>query len=360
MAYKAGDAADQETGMLGKIVCDGESGEKTYAFTYNVNDKVFFTETPLSGTVKNYGASVASLYGEGAKVQLETTEYAAKEVLIKDFDEAYKISGNKIIKGTMVGNDYAQREVVAIVTDATLLIDIFGEDLYYLSGGGKIMRIKLGDEQANEIVVSDSTALTGWFAPEFVTVGEKSYLFYATDSEADFGYVKFVDVNSEVKEEDDIYSLGDSTLIGIKTEVDKASGVAALIVEASEAVDEDQALKLKKDDSNGTLYSEKLNEAIAAYNNLKEETKALVSEDAMAIFNKLKKAVEMANVYNKLEGMYGYDNKNITEQAAVRAVYDGVKGQLQAFVDSSEYSEVQVLIPNNIKSYYTDALRKFK
>ena len=86
--------------------------------------------------------------------------------------------------------------------------------------------------------------------------------------------------------------------------------------------------------------------------------KSLINTSAVETLNKYLRAIEIANIYNKLAGI----ERCATEADAepFRAAYDLVKADLQAFKASSDRESIDSLISVNLKSYYTKAVSLFE
>ena len=105
--------------------------------------------------------------------------------------------------------------------------------------------------------------ITGWFAPELITIGEKTYLFYFDDTAKGLAYTSYADIGADVVEEDvdddgtiDKRYLPESVFVGKRTEADKATLVGVAI---------DDIATEEYSSSAGILFLEKNAEEIAPY-----------------------------------------------------------------------------------------------
>lgn len=361
--YKAGDAVNSDTGLAGTLV------GKATGYKYEVKlaeNFVFYTETTTAATatVKTYGDAAANIAANGKGVEIVNADYAASGNYIVSLSEVYSVADGKLYKSTFVGDDKVEKEVVASVSTMSSILFVDGDTVYYMNSENKIARIALGDVDAKEVVVSDNTASTTWYAPEVVKIGGKDYLFYLDDSSLGASYVKYVDLTKAVTAEDtdddgedDKFYIEGATFIGTMLDADKASIVDAIIGNVSGELD-DGVLPFEKVD--GKLTVAAVTDARAAYEALSADAKALVGENSLTTLANYEKAISMANVYAKLDGMYGYVNKTAEEQAALKTAYNEVKNEIEKFKESSDYGTISALIDNNLLWNYQQAKDTFE
>jgi predicted esterase YcpF (UPF0227 family) len=110
----------------------------------------------------------------------------------------------------------------------------------------------------------------------------------------------------------------------------------------------------------GKLTVKEVTDARETYEKLSKESKEEFSEDSLAALENYEKAVEMANLYAKLDGMYGYVNLSEAEQQALKAAYDEVKEAIVEFRKSEDYTTISAYIENNTKANYDLALAQFE
>lgn len=368
MAYKAGDVADEKTSMLGKVVVDGEQTESSYAFAYNRDQFVFLNQTPISGAEKMIGADARELHANRTIHEIINSSYVVEGFFLKALNEAYVVGESKVYRTTLIEDDKQIKQAILYDTDVSVMFDVIGNDMYYLNSSNELCRKEIENDSAKEIRITNGAMITGWFAPEVVTIGEKTCLFYFDDSARGLGYASYVDIGAQVIEEDvdedgtiDKRYLPESVFVGKRTEADKATLVGVAIDEiAEDKYSSSNGVLFLEKDAEGKYYSEGINKARAEYDALSAETKKLVNKEKLDKLAGYEKAVAMADVYAKLDGMYGYDNKTADEQAALRAIYNQVKGEIEAFIDSDGYETIQAYIPTNLKANYSEAMRKFK
>ena len=81
------------------------------------------------------------------------------------------------------------------------------------------------------------------------------------------------------------------------------------------------------------------------------------------MIEKFEKALEMASVYNKLDGVREYKNagaEDETEGARLQAIYNQVKTTLTNFENSSEFEDLKGYIDNNFKHLFQTAKELFE
>ena len=384
-----------------KLVYDGSIDESTYAVVNNDKNYVYIQKTSEFGKVTAYAVTASELIGKTAEqtVGVEVVpEYAlALGNLIVDLDNVYILptttdaEGNtttvsenaKIYKDTMRVYDSSNnkidhtetKELVAILKTLHSLLTVYKDNLYFYDINLIICRVNLTEgEDAKEICVSQSTAtgLSTWYAPEIHTVNGKDYFFYCDSSEYGLSYVKYVDLNGEVvaedtdgDEEDDLFYLEGYQFLGNVLDSDKAKLMQTKIDDLVDNLDDDGVFVFETDEdgkfitANDKLVLKDYAEVKAEYDALPEEVK----EDVDAsLFEDYDRAIEIASLMYKLDGVekLGSVDKDTEEYKAMKAVYDGVKGEISKYYSEGEHTELGSLIPNNLKANYTKAVSLFE
>lgn len=364
-AYSAGDAIDDK-GVAGKIVLNGESTRETYTLTNVYGDYVFVSSTNTLGVGKNYGAKTSELLQADSIKTLKNSAYATSTAYIENLESVYVIEDTKIINVSLTGDEKLTKKVVALVGDASKIINVIGNDLYYVTKTTEVARIELNNEKANIELVTGDLIATSWYAPEFITIEGKTYLFYNDSSSFGAGYTKYIDLAEKAIGEDtdgdgekDKYALPESTFLGQLSQTDRVA-----IATAKVAVIENSLsfglLPMEIDEESGLFYNKEVIEARKAYNELLDGDKEKYTEETLKKLEKYEKAIIMANEYNKLSGMLGYANKDINEQTQIRNAYNAVKDTIIEFINSEDYNEVSAMIENNVKWYFTAAYKEFE
>ena len=75
---------------------------------------------------------------------------------------------------------------------------------------------------------------------------------------------------------------------------------------------------------------------------------------------KYEKAIEMAKLYARLDGMRGYVNKASEEQKAIKEAYDQVKAEIEKFKDGEDYETIAAYLENNMLWNYQEAVKTFE
>ena len=306
-------------------------------------------------------------------VEIKNADYVVDSTYMVSLDEVYSYADGKIYKSTLVGDDKTTKAVVATVAGLSSILDIREGEVeegksekfvYYLTSNSTVARKVLGAPDADEVVVSEGSVSSTWYAPEIIKVNGASTLFYIDSSSTGASYVKAMDVTKAITVEDtdddgenDKFYLKGANSMGIITDADKGVIASAMISEIANVL-EDGVLPYKKAED-GKFTVEAVTEARKAYNELTDEVKESFDEAVLSTLVKYEKAIEMENLYAKLDGMYGYENATDTQKSALREAYNGVKDKIEEFIASDDYSAVIGYITNNAKWNYQQAAAKF-
>lgn len=339
-----------------KPIFDGESEEATYAITLIKNGFVYYTKT-INGTSKTYAVSKADLMSGNAGVEVNA-DYAVATTLVKSLNEVYFVQEGAVYQDTMIKKDMSAttKRRVAVGESISTLLFIDGTDLYYYNSSNNIARIALNDEDAKEIRISDGTVTTTWFAPEKMNVNGKDYLFYIDNSSFGLSYVKYVELNMENvvaedtddNDEDDLWYLSGSEFLSVLSDSDKASIVTANINELDNVLENG---KLVFEEVDGVLTVSAVKEMLEEYNGLEKSVKESVSEIAVAKLKNMEKAIEIANLLNKVKGAYSLDG----DKEAIKNAYNEIKDQINAFFKSDDFKAVSAYIDNNMFAEFQKA-----
>ncbi len=364
-AYSAGDAVDSQTGIAGKVVYDGKDKVETVATTTPMDEYVFFTATDANSKTTYYGAKATDLYAGVNVKEVKNNSYISGDAIIESLEKVYYFADSKIYRVSLTEKDQTTKQVVAMVDDVSTLYQVIGNDIYYRTTDTEVARIEMNNQDAKKVLVTGDLIATSWYEPEFITIEGTTYLFYNDSSTFGAGYTKYIDINAEVTGEDtdddgekDKWSLPESTFVGKYSATDRIALATArvAVIENSVTVG---VLPMEKDKT-GKLYNQEVLDARAAYENLSKEDKENYTEETLEQLEKYEKAIEMANLYIQLEGMYGYENRDANEKTEIRTIYNQVKDQIIAFIESDEYEEIAAYIDNNYKWYFYEAYNEFK
>ena len=356
-----------------EVVFDGRESGTTYEIKY-VNqkiNKIYVSETRNTLT-KTYSYDLGTTLVKGIEVN---ADYLADANVFVG-DNVYSLSEGKIYFDSIAKNSINKEVVAKCDTISTLLF--VDEYLYYLNSENKICKIELENEDAHEIVITENSVLTSWYAPAIITLNEKDYLFYADSSAYGLDYVKYVELDDDkiVAEDTDedgekdkwAYAEGSSQFLG-KILVEDAAKIFE--AKANALLDELNGgaivFETDKDDKyvveEGSLVWKSLAEIRAEYDGLDKNVKAKVGANIVEMIEKFEKALEMASVYNKLDGVREYKNagaEDETEGARLQAIYNQVKTTLTNFENSSEFEDLKGYIDNNFKHLFQTAKELFE
>ena len=358
-AYKAG-AENSE------VVFDGKASESTVAITLVDGDYVFYSNTNKYATAKNYGVTVADFVDKKVGVEINA-DYAVKANVIKSLEEVYILDSEKgeIYQDTMVKADQSNetRKLVAKLDSFNSLLDVKDGYAYYYNKSNQIARVELNNEDAKEIRVSEDSATQTWYAPEFIEVGGKTLMFYCDNSSTGLSYVKYVDVNAEVKAEDtddndkdDLFYVDGAKLLGKMVDADKADIYEVNVNKISSDL-KDGALVFDEQLKDGKLTVKAVEDARAAYNALESGVKEEVSSSVLETLENYEKAIEKANLFYQLKDVQKYETLDQAGKDAVKAAYDHVKAKIEKFYKSSDSDTIQKLINADLKANYTKAVK---
>lgn len=361
-AYKVGAESAE-------VVFDGKDTESTLAITLIENGYVFYTNTDKFATVKNYGASVADFLAKADAKEI-IAEYAVATNVIKSLDEVYILDteNGRIYKDDMIketaDKDAESKKLVVMLGTIGSLIDVVDGYAYYYNSNNEIAKVELENKDAKEIRVSEGTATQTWYAPEFVENGGKTLMFYCDNSATGLSYIKYVDINADFVSEDTDEDEEDDLFY-----IDGVEFIGKMIIADQADLFEQKISAIANDLDNGTLVFETENGelTVSAVTSVRNEYEALdkaikeeVAESVVETLEKYERAIEIANLFNKLDGVQNYATKSEAEQQAIKTAYDSVKADLQAYYNSDEYTEINALIGQNLKANYTKAVKIFE
>ncbi len=348
-AYKAGDDVSGEITTQTAIL-DGStktSNPATYEIKLIKLGVLFYTETINAQ---------ATTYMLGYNDKITNTDVLADTTLFTETG-LYTLTEGVIARADITDKNMSLP--LAKAEGATALLAKNGNYVYFTDADTGISRIDItkGEDAKIEKVSSD-VAYTGWYPIQFIG----NYMFYCDSSSEGASYIKYVDVTGTVYEEDtdddgemDKFYLKGQTFMGQMTEEDQVSVATAKVNSIANAL-ENGVIAYKKDangvfvkDENGNLIFEKLAEVEDAIKNVE------LTEEAQELLDTYKKALEMASLYAKLEGI-----RNDVNQASYETAYIEVKGQIEEFrKDVEKYNKISAYIGNNMLWNYDKAVELF-
>lgn len=373
-AYKAGDAK-KDGDFAGTRVLDGEKNSLKYSLTLVKNGYAFYKETDLNSSETTKGVAVKDFADASKHEKIKNTTLVADTSLIINLEEVYALSGTgdedsssetsaqSVYKYTLIGNSVENdRKVILETEDLSSILFKNGDYLYFYNSSNNIIRIKLDDADANVERVSLGAANASWYKPAVITVSGKDYLAYSDATTEGSSYVYVADLSKTATAEDtdddgenDLFYIDGVTLLGKMTAEDTANKVAAAVSEIGETLE-----LSKKDD--GTLYCEAYDAAQKVYDELDEESKTYVSDENLTTLENCKKAVELANKYNKLSSVADYDDMSDNEKTEFKSSFEQAQSARKALIaeakDGSVFETVCGLIEEEYKYYYQEAAKK--
>jgi len=371
--YKAGDTVADGAEVAGKLVLDGKHDQAdalddgTYALTLVKAGYLFFSEK-VGSTDKYYGATATELF-ESKSTQIVNNSYVADANIIISLDKVYTLAENVVYRTTLVESDYAIKKPVAKSETISTMLFIIGQDLYYFNSSNQLARITLRsddniDEKVKEIRISEDTVASGWYNPQYVSIGEKVYVFYLDNSTTGASYVKCVDIASPVIEEDEVSYIDTNAIVsmGIMTKDDQAKIFTARIDDLSNKL-ESGKIVLKNEDGAESDFVKAVKDLKKEYDEISDsEVKAKVSESSVRTLNNYIKAIEIATELEKLEGIQNYnttDHKKENIPQSIADAYNTMADKIETFKAGENSSIVLGYIENNLLYYYQQAVAFF-
>ena len=376
-AIKAG-STTPELVISGK----GEQG-KTANVSYEIkllDDGILFFSETNKGVVKNFAitqADAIKLADKWAnKKEVVNADYINKANLFvlpedKNIDGlvVYVLGDSKIYKTTLFVKDTLTKQPIVSKDLVNEMLFIRTENnsevLYCFNSSAELTKIDLNDSE-KQIRVSESTVATTWYDPERVTIGDKDYLFFCDDSNYGKSYVKYVDLDAEVVEEDtdddekaDLFYINTESIknIGKMTVQDQADIVTAKINAISNLLPEGG---IGVDQEADEEYKAEYTEIKEMYDDLDPNVKAKVSSTAVDSFATIEKAFAMAEKYKQLEGIRDIVSVEDEGAAAIKVIYEDLKKDIEAFKNSDQRDAVDGLIHNELKAHYSRAVKLFE
>ena len=391
-AYVAGEAE-------GTCIYDGKDAKETYDLLLVDENYVYYSATDENANVDAYAVTIldfianANAQTESSKVKGEIIDstYAVSTNLIVSIDEVYTFDSEvgKLYKDTL--RKYSKNKTcVAVSSTISSLITVKGDFVYYYNTNNQICKTYIGDgeaqysfdgqtvnyniEDAMEIRISDDTAVTTWYQPEFVNISGVEYLFYCDNSSAGMQYVKYVDLGAVAVGEDtdnndeaDKFYVEGGKMIGEILNADKADMYEYKVNNVSTKLD-NGVLPLEKDDdgnyklnSENKLYSTLIEELRSEYDALPSAVKNKVEKEVVEDLENYERAIEIANLMYTIKGSEKINQyeETSTEYLSIKNAYDAVKADLQKYYKNDDWSTIDALIENNIKAYYWTARNEF-
>lgn len=350
------------------IVLGGINDGATYEIKFVKDGKFYFTQVK-NGVTKNL---VTSDKFDTESVFVDAD--AAVEGNIIANGVAYSLAEGKVYKQS-VEKDNNDKQIVAVCDTISTMLFVKDGELYYVNSSTQLAKIELDNEDAHEVVLTESTVVTTWYTPSTMTIGETDYIFFADSSSLGLNYVKYVklddaqiiaeDTNDDGKDDKWAYAESATNFLGQISDADKASVVTAKINAISnKLVSGDIELDKNEDGyivTDGKYSFAPVTEARAAYEALSATAKASVTSTALELLENYEKAIEMMALYIKLEGIDAYVNMPTdTAKTALESAYNEIKADIVKFMESDEFATVGSYIKDQYKWYFQKAQKIFE
>ena len=358
LLYKAGGEKAE-----GDVILDGSEKEITYALTLVKGNHVYLSETDIFSTVvnKRYNIADATDYKKVVNADLvTTTNYIFG-------DNVLTLNEGDITLRYLLEKDNDKQEKIAKVSTASSIVyyDQAEKYVYYYNSSNNLARIKVPDQDAKEERISEDTVATTWYDPQFITIGENDYVFYLDNSSKGASYVKYVDLDGEIKakdtddnDEDDLFYLEGHKFLAQRLDADIAAGVASTI--NAIANDLNSNALVFEEGADGKLTVKAVVEAKALFDAQTDAVKAEISEETVQTLNDYISAINWANEYNKLKAAKNLYSLSEQERQDLEATYNQIKADIEAFRKTENYVDVRDLLGNDLNKYYQDCIKAFE
>lgn len=362
-AYKVGEAQ-------GKLVLDGKYSapdtERVMPLTYTLilteGEYVAYSQIDVDdiGKKRTYVAKVSDFYAGANLVEVDNASSVASGIIIKALDEVYLVDGTNVVKTTFDGSYVLNEKPVAAVSEGSKIVGVNGDYVYYTSSANVLFRANVvtGDKDSTHRVCEE-TVNASWYAPEFVTINGKTYVFYLDNSEQDAGYVKYVDVDATVEETVEEGEVTDrfltgNKLVAIMTDKDIALAATVKINKVSEALTANGNVILDVEEDGKPVAMQAVLDARDVYESLTKDQKKQVSADAVKLIEKLEKAVD-ASI--KLHDLKDFDKA--TDKDALKDAYESAKKVIESLESTDEGKAVVSAMVENYRWFYQQADKYF-
>ena len=389
--YSVGDEA-------GKVVYNGESKQDTFEIVNNDGKFVYVKKTEEFGKTTVYALTANELVNKNATEDAGVEVFAeyglSNSNLVVDIDTVYILpvttdqngqttptTGTvKIYKDTLrakidgkVVDRSETKQVVAICENVQSFITVYNDYLYYYNADAEIVRVQLNNQDANLERVSNGTVPSAglWFAPEFIKIGAKDYMFYLDNSATGLSYITYIDLatvatgeDTDEDEKDDNFFLEGGKIIGKMLDSDKVK-LVQVELDALKDEFENGNIVFDKDENgkyvveNGKLKVTAIAKARAVYEALDNGLKEDVNTSNLENYER---AIEIASLLYKLEGVkeINKQSEGTAEYNAVKQIYNEIKPTIEEYYNSGEYVTINAFIENNLKANYSKAQTLFE
>ncbi len=377
--YSPEDAKISGTDFYGKLLKSAKDF-KNENTTYSIvqiqkgasEEFVFITKTDVNASAKTYGVSVDDFEDATKWQEANGADKVSVSSILIDLDELYYVDAetSTVYKTTLSGDKFNKESKIATESTASSLLFIDDGYIFYYTSGNKLACYEIPKQNEttskNQIDVSEDIVLTTWYAPELVKTEKGSFVLYCDNSSQGASYIKCVNVkdksNVAIDDDDDgeieAYAFENHVIMGIRLDKDIAN-------DATLAINQIESSVIVLTEENGVLVSEKLNDAIKAYDKLTPSQKEYVEESALTKIDEAKQVVKLANLYYKLKDVKGYSELNAEGKAQLKAKiekdYNNAKAFRQELLNSDTYDYITIRdrIETNLKFYYQEADKIF-
>ena len=334
--------------------------DKTFAITLVNDEYLFYKQTLATNVSKTYAVKVADVldFADAEKVEIVNDAYVAKTNVIESLTEVYVVGDTKLYKTTLLEKDGMIKQPIMVKDAIGTLLFKEGDFVYFYNTANQIARVSVNAESEDfgkAVRVSEDVVMTTWFNPEI----KDNKIFYCDNTSLGASYIKCMDLGADVvaDEEDDtiLYLDGNASFLAQISDADKASIMTAKINALSGKLPEGGLTGTSEDEE----FVLELGTVDAEYNALSSEVKKLVSEDVSALIAKYYRAIEITELYLKLDGIQDCHSKEQAEAKGFKTIYEQNKSAFETFKNAEDRDAIDELINTNVKALYTSAYKYF-
>ena len=340
-------------------VLDGRVGVVNYKIDAIFDNYVLYTQTKNSVST-TYFVSVDKLGEAREDGEKANTEYTASDVVkIIDGTTVYVLK-DSVVYADSIYKAESNKTIAAKSSNISTMLFVKDGQLYFVNANTQLAVIELNNQNANEIILTENTVVTTWYEPAIIQLEGKEYLFYADSSAYGLSYVKYVELNhsnvvaedTDGDDEDDKWYIPEekATLLGAVSNKDLGSIMTAKInALANELVSGKIAFDTYEDGENkgeikltdGKLTWASVAEIREEYENLAPAVKSNVSDSAIETLEKYERAIVIANLYYRLNGIAEYALGDTTNEQALQQAYQEVKADIVKFEAADDFGTIK-------------------
>ncbi len=339
---------------------DGEDTGVFFNVKYIENGTVYYSEskTVTIASEETKAIPVSELVKGTAGVPVLKASALTDTALMISPLEVYSVNTESgVVRRTNVlTNDGDSEKTVAIINASSALVDKQGDYLYYVNGETKLARIKIGDAEAKEQVISASTVPTDWFDSEILG----GYAFYSDTSALGCTYIKAVSLaDANLKEEDEKFFFDKVSSLEKIDQADMVAYTTARIENITTTL-ENGKLVFDTDEEGKTVLSVSyVEETREIYDSLTDDQKEEVGEESLKTLRTYEEAVKLSKAFY---GLDGFDTLTSDQKTALKdtAFATAKIAYQETLVSGLDVKTVRGYVVGDLNWYFQIATEFFK